>query len=152
MGGQHDAATRYLAPTLMAEVPLDAPLMQEEIFGPLLPILPVDTLAEAMAFVNARPKPLALYVFAEDQGVAAQVIASTSSGGVCVNDTIMHLSVPDLPFGGVGPSGMGAYHGEAGFLALSHAKAVLARSTCCDVQMRYPPYRPEALRWMRRLL
>lgn len=152
MGGQHDAATRYLAPTILTNVKLDAKLMTDEIFGPILPVVPVDSVAEAISFVRAREKPLALYIYSRDHSAVDDVLARTSSGGVCVNDCMMHLAVSDLPFGGVGPSGMGAYHGKAGFDCFSHRKAVLDKSTLVDPALRYPPYTADKEKWARRLL
>ncbi|MGZ8735176.1 MAG: aldehyde dehydrogenase family protein, partial [Acidimicrobiia bacterium] len=114
VGGETNAADRYIAPTVLTAVDPGASIMTEEIFGPLLPVLPVDDVDDAIAFVNSREKPLALYIFSEADTVAERVIASTSSGGVAVNATVLHLAVPGLPFGGVGASGMGAYHGRAG--------------------------------------
>ncbi|MGI8491951.1 MAG: aldehyde dehydrogenase family protein, partial [Acidimicrobiales bacterium] len=140
LGGHGDRERRYLAPTVLTGVTWDDPVMAEEIFGPVLAVIAVDGVDEAIATVNARDKPLALYVFAEDQEVADKVIASTSSGGVCVNATLLHLAVPGLPFGGVGESGMGAYHGKAGFDVFSHRKAVLRRPSRPDPAMTYPPY------------
>ena len=140
IGGQRDAATRFIAPTLLDEVSLDAALMGEEIFGPLLPIVVVDDLDAAVGVVNAGPKPLALYVFTEDDDVVRRVVRETSAGGMCINHTILHLGVPDLPFGGVGESGMGAYHGKWGFEELSHRKSVLERPTSFDPPVAYPPF------------
>jgi aldehyde dehydrogenase (NAD+) len=140
VGGHTEASDRYIAPTLMENVPMDAPLMQEEIFGPILPILTYDTLDEAIALINQRSKPLALYLFSRDRATQEQVLSQTSSGGVCLNDVIMHIGVPDLPFGGVGDSGMGAYHGKATFDTFSHYKSVLKRSFWPDLDLRYPPY------------
>ncbi|MGE0707463.1 MAG: aldehyde dehydrogenase family protein [Planctomycetota bacterium] len=140
LGGEHDAAERYLAPTILEGVSPEHPVMQEEIFGPILPVLPVDSMDEAIAFVNEREKPLALYVFSNDGDDAERVLGGTSSGGACVNDTLSHLAVPDLPFGGVGESGMGAYHGRHSFEAFSHRRGVLKRWTFPDVKLRYPPY------------
>lgn len=111
-GGETDAASNYVALTLIREPKLEAPIMKEEIFGPLLPILSVEDVDAAMAFVRARPKPLALYVFTGSSRTANRVLEGTSSGGAVVNDCILHNAVSDMPFGGVGPSGMGAYHGE----------------------------------------
>ena len=113
--------------------------MQEEIFGPLLPVISYDTLDEAEEWVRSRPKPLACYIFTRDGSVEKRLLASISSGGACVNDTIMHLAVPSLPFGGVGESGMGAYHGKTGFDTFSHAKGVLRRATWLDLPFRYAP-------------
>jgi aldehyde dehydrogenase (NAD+) len=140
LGGEYDVDERYLAPTLVDEPAWGSPLMEEEIFGPILPILAIDDLEQAIGLVNRRPKPLALYVFSRDKQAIATVLARTSSGGVCVNDTVAHLSVADLPFGGVGESGMGAYHGRSSFETFCHRKSVLDRSTIVDPKVRYPPY------------
>ncbi|HBP23128.1 MAG TPA: aldehyde dehydrogenase family protein [Planctomycetes bacterium] len=140
VGGEHDADERYLAPTILRNVKPDDPVMQEEIFGPILPVLVIDSVDEAISFINAREKPLALYVFTSDKANAERVLQNTSSGGACVNDAISHLAVPELPFGGVGESGMGAYHGSHSFETFSHRKSVLKRWTWPDVKLRYPPY------------
>lgn len=140
MGGTGDRAERYLAPTIMAGVDWDEPVMSEEIFGPVLPVIAVDGVDDAIAMVNAHDKPLALYVFAQDQAVIDRVVARTSSGGVGANVTLLHLAVPGLPFGGVGNSGMGAYHGKAGFDTFTHRKAFLGRPTTFDPPLTYPPY------------
>lgn len=150
VGGQHDAAARYVAPTIVKNPPLDSRLMTEEIFGPILPLITVQDVGAAIEFVNERPKPLALYVFSSDPRVQRRVLEETSSGGACVNDTIAHLSVPELPFGGVGDSGMGAYHGRAGFETFSHRKSVMDKKTWLDVKLRYPPY-GDNIKWVRRL-
>ncbi len=139
-GGDYDAENRYFAPTLMIDVPLDAPAMQEEIFGPILPILAYDNLNEAIAFINQRPKPLALYLFSNDTAKQEQILMATSSGGVCFNDTIMQVGVTDLPFGGVGQSGIGAYHGKTTFETFSHQKSVLRRYFQLEFNLRFPPY------------
>jgi aldehyde dehydrogenase (NAD+) len=150
-GGAHDVSERYIAPTVLEDVKLDSKLMADEIFGPILPVLTVKDVDEAIAFVNARPKPLALYIFAKDRAVQDTVLARTSSGGACVNDVIVHPAVPDLPFGGVGPSGMGAYHGRAGFETFTHRKGVVRKSTALDPALRYPPYDANKEKWVRRL-
>lgn len=152
VGGRADPADRYVAPTVLRGVDPDAPVMREEIFGPVLPVVAVDDLDAAIDFVNARPKPLALYVFSRDPARARHVLAHTRSGGACVNDTVSHLADPGLPFGGVGASGMGAYHGRHGFECFSHRKGVLDRATWVDLQLRYPPISTGALRLVRRLL
>jgi aldehyde dehydrogenase (NAD+) len=139
-GGGSDRSERYLAPTVVSDVSWDDALMREEIFGPILPVLAVNGIDEAISNINAHEKPLALYVFSEDQAAADRVIEETSSGGVCVNGTLLHLAVTDLPFGGVGESGMGAYHGKAGFDTFSHRKAVFQRGTRPDPSVMYPPY------------
>jgi len=152
VGGEHDSATRYIAPTVLRDVTPESPAMQEEIFGPILPVLPVADVEEAIAFVNSREKPLALYVFADDSSVVSTVIEGTSSGGACVNATLFHVAVAELPFGGVGESGMGAYHGKASFDVLSHAKSVLKRGTRPDPALAYPPYTERKEKLMRRFL
>ncbi len=139
-GGQHNEEDRYIAPTILTDVSADDPVMGEEIFGPILPILTTQNLDEAIDFINARPRPLALYIFSQSKDTQQEVIDRTSSGGVCINDTVMHISVPELPFGGVGTSGMGAYHGKASFETFSHRKSILSRSTRFDPSLRYPPY------------
>ena len=114
--------------------------MEEEIFGPILPILTYDSLDNAIEFVNSRPKPLALYLFSDNNQKQQEVLKKTSSGGVCFNDTIMHVAVSSLPFGGVGDSGMGAYHGQASFATFSHYKSVLKKGFRFDLNWRYAPY------------
>jgi aldehyde dehydrogenase (NAD+) len=142
VGGVWDENDRYVAPTVLTEVALDAPVMTEEIFGPILPVIAVDGVDEAIRFVNARPKPLALYVFTEDDAVAERVLHRTSSGGAAVNHTWLHLACPALPFGGVGESGMGAYHGKHTFDRFSHEKAVLKKPAALDLPLIYPPFGP----------
>jgi aldehyde dehydrogenase (NAD+) len=152
IGGTPDRNERFFPPTVLAGVSSDAAVMNEEIFGPILPVLTYATLDEAIAVVNDRDKPLALYVFAGDDSEADHVIARTSSGGVTVNHTLLHLAVPDFPFGGVGPSGMGSYHGEAGFEVFSHLKPVLRRGTRPDPKLAYPPYTEFKQKVIRKLL
>ena len=148
-GGRSVAASRYLAPTILAGTTWDEPIMEEEIFGPILPVIAVDGVDEAIAAVNEHDKPLALYVFSENPATIDRVVAQTSSGGVCTNGTLLQLAVPDLPFGGVGASGMGAYHGRAGFDTFTHRKAVLTRTTRLDPPIMYPPY-SRLKRWILR--
>ena len=140
VGGQHSREDRFIAPTVLVGVSPESKVMQEEIFGPILPVIEVDSMDDAVAFVRSRPHPLALYVFAEDKSVCDAVVGSTTSGGVTVNGTIMHMTGPHLPFGGVGESGMGAYHGQAGVDVFQHLKPVLKRSTKLDPSIAYPPY------------
>jgi coniferyl-aldehyde dehydrogenase len=135
-----DPAAHKLAPTLLLDVDDDMAVMQEEIFGPLLPIVPYESLEQAIAYVNDRPRPLALYYFDYDGKRADEVLSKTTSGGACVNETIMHFAVEDLPFGGVGPSGMGAYHGPEGFETFSHKKAVFQQSRLNGAGLIAPPY------------
>lgn len=138
-GGERDAASRYFSPTLLGNVARDSPVMENEIFGPILPILEFDELDEALRFIRARPDPLALYVFTGSRATMDRVEAETQSGGLCCNDTLVHLSCKSLPFGGRGESGMGSYHGKSGFDCFSHEKAVLRRSFRFDSPLRYPP-------------
>ena len=140
VGGRCDPARRRLEPTLVAVASTDDPLMQEEIFGPILPVLTVAGLEEALAQVRQRPKPLALYLFSNDPSAQRRTLETTSSGGVCFNDVVMQAGAAELPFGGVGESGMGTYHGRAGFLTFSHQRSVLQRPFWLDVPFRYPPY------------
>lgn len=151
-GGQADEGDRYLAPTVLADVKADSAVMEDEIFGPILPVLRVHDVNDAIRFVNARPKPLALYVFAGDESVQDEMIARTSSGGATINHAWLHLAVPDLPFGGVGPSGMGAYHGRSSFETFSHRKSVLKKPTVVDPNLLYPPYTDAKIKWIKRLL
>lgn len=123
--------------------------MREELFGPLLPILPFGHLSEAIDFVNRRPKPLALYVFSRSADRRQQILSKTSSGGVCINDTIVHLTAPSLPFGGVGASGFGRYHGKAGFDAVSNQKSILHQTLLFDIPRRFPPSRENDLKLLR---
>jgi len=142
-GGKWDEKDRYIAPTIISDVDPNCDLMKEEIFGPVLPILPVPDVKTAIDFVNQRPRPLALYLFASDSKVQNAVIEKTSSGGVCLNDCIYHITNPHLPFGGVGASGTGAYHGKASFDLFSHYKSVMNKRTFVDPSIRYPPYTKE---------
>ncbi len=139
-GGVGNRDDRYLAPTVLAGVSPDAAVMQDEIFGPILPVIAVNDVDEAVTFVTSRPHPLALYIFTSDDATAERIIERTSSGAVSVNQALMHAGVPELPFGGVGPSGMGAYHGQHSFDTFSHHRAVLSRPTKPDPGIMYPPY------------
>lgn len=148
-GGTSSASDRYLAPTVLADLNWDDPVMQEEIFGPVLPVLSYSNLDEALSELRARDKPLALYVYSGDAELTERVISGTSSGSVCVNHNAVQLAVPGLPFGGVGASGIGAYHGRAGFDTFSHAKAVLRRPQRGELPLMYPPY-TRTKRWLLR--
>lgn len=152
IGGETSADERYIAPTVLADVDMSSALMSEEIFGPLLPIVPVPSVDKAIEAVNNRPHPLALYVFSEKERVIEDVLARTTAGGVTVNGTIMHLTNPHLPFGGVGESGMGGYHGQAGVRLFQHMKPVLARSTKVDPSLAYPPYTARKAKIFRKVL
>ena len=149
VGGRIDASDRYIEPTLLDNVSLDSAVMTTEIFGPVLPVLTIKSIDEAIAFVNDREKPLALYVFA-DESVGRKVLHHTSSGGACVNDVIMHIANEHLPFGGVGNSGMGRYHGRDSLYSFSHRRSVVVTPTWIDLPFRYMPYR--LFRWVKRLM
>jgi aldehyde dehydrogenase (NAD+) len=152
IGGETRADERYVAPTVLRDTAPNSLVMTEEIFGPILPVVPVTDVDEAIQFVNKRDRPLALYVFSESDAVQERVLEQTSSGGACVNATVLHVAVPDLPFGGVGASGMGSYHGKAGFDVFSHRKSVLVKPTRLDPKLAYPPYTKLKERIIRRFL
>jgi aldehyde dehydrogenase (NAD+) len=149
-GGDYDREQRFIAPTIMTEVAVDSPVMEEEIFGPILPILSIPNLASAIEFIRERDKPLALYGFSASARSLQQLTEQTHAGNQCNNDTLMFMLNPELPFGGVGPSGMGRYHGKFGFDTFSHQKAVMQRPFWFDPKFRYPPYtsfKQKLLRW-----
>ena len=139
-GGRYDRSRLWMEPTLLEDVSPDAPVMQEEIFGPIFPILTFRDRKEVAVFVNTREKPLAFYYFGKEAD-AWDLIGQTTSGGACINDTIMHIANSHIPFGGVGNSGMGSYHSERSFLAFTHERAVLKTPTWIDLKFRYMPYR-----------
>lgn len=144
IGGDSDRETNYISPTVIdVDDPAEHPAMQEEIFGPILPVIGYEEMADAIEFVNARPKPLVAYLFSNSRRHHNMLIERTSSGGVCINDTILHWSLADLPVGGVGPSGMGRAHGKSTFDTFSHHKSVMKRSLLIDATpfVRFPPYR-----------
>jgi aldehyde dehydrogenase (NAD+) len=151
-GGRTDPTSLRIEPTVIVDPPSDDPVMNDEIFGPILPIIAVDSAEEAVLAVNARPKPLALYVFTNSMDQARDLVDRMPSGGAVINHIAMHCLVPQLPFGGVGASGMGAYHGRWGFEALSHRRAVLAKPAKPDPGLLYPPYSARAMKMMRKLL
>jgi aldehyde dehydrogenase (NAD+) len=150
-GGGFDASSLRIEPTVVVDPPPTDPVMTDEIFGPILPILSIESSDAAVEFVNARPKPLALYVFTSSSQAARSLVDRIPSGGAVINHVAMHCLVPQLPFGGVGASGMGAYHGRWGFEALSHRRAVLFKPAQPDPRLVYPPYSDRALKIMRRL-
>ena len=152
VGGECDEADCYVAPTVLRGVSAESAVMSEEIFGPVLPVLPIDDVEEAIAIVNKGEKPLALYLFTRNSKVEKEVLSRTSSGGVCVNGTIMQLMNPALPFGGVGESGMGAYHGRHSFETFSHRKSVLTRDMRFDPKIMYPPYSSFRTKLVKRFL
>lgn len=147
-GGTYDETTRMIAPTVVECKGGKEPIMQEEIFGPVLPILTFSKISEAMRFVNARPRPLALYLFTESKKVKANVLTFVPFGGGCINDTIIHLATSYMGFGGVGESGMGAYHGKKSFETFTHEKSIVDKSTWMDLPVRYAPYKE----WQDKLL
>ncbi|EFC82831.1 aldehyde dehydrogenase family protein [Parafrankia sp. EUN1f] len=151
-GGGVDEAALTIEPTVVVDPGPDEPLMREEIFGPILPVLGVGSVEDAVRYVNRGDKPLAVYVFSRSRALARRVVEQVPAGGAVINHVAVHCLVPSLPFGGVGASGMGAYHGEWGFQTLSHRKAVLARSNRPDLRFVYPPYTRRARRLLRRLL
>lgn len=150
-GGGSERASLTMEPTVILDPPPDDPVMADEIFGPILPVITIESTDVAVEFVNRRPKPLALYIFTASRQLAKSVVDAIPSGGAVVNHVAMHCLVPQLPFGGVGASGMGAYHGRWGFEALSHRRAVLSKSTWPDPALVYPPYTDRALKIMRKL-
>ena len=150
LGGEISPDERRIAPTMIRVDDRNDPLMQEEVFGPLLPVLAMNDLTGSLREIRRGPKPLALYLFGGTSMQQQQVLETTSSGGVCLNDVVMQVGVPDLPFGGVGSSGMGRYHGKSGFDTFSHQKAVLKRPFRFDFKLRYPPYKLD-LKLLRRL-
>ncbi|SHL84257.1 aldehyde dehydrogenase (NAD+) [Chitinophaga jiangningensis] len=140
-GGQTDRNSKYIAPTLLTDVEWDAPVMQEEIFGPVLPILPYKTLDQAIAAIRKLPYPLALYVFTKSKKTERALIEQVRFGGGCINNALVHLTNPEMPFGGTGYSGMGQYHGRYSFETFTHPKSVLKTGTWLDVPTKYPPFK-----------
>lgn len=149
-GGAHCAAERYLAPTVMVDPDPDGPVMREEIFGPILPVLAFDDLDRLLAALSREPAPLALYLFTTAApATRARILSRVPSGGACINDTVNHIVGRSLPFGGIGESGMGAYHGRAGFDCFTHYRSILVRAAHCDPGLVYPPAKLP-LRWLKR--
>ena len=151
-GGKFDDAKRKLEPTVLIDVDPDSPVMQEEIFGPILPVLTWKKLDEAIEFVRSRPKPLALYLFTQDRATEEKVLDSCSFGGGCINDTVIHLATPHMGFGGVGQSGMGSYHGKHSFDTFTHYRSIVRKSTWLDLPFRYFPYTEKKFEIIRRIL
>ncbi|XP_071397015.1 aldehyde dehydrogenase family 3 member B1 [Centroberyx affinis] len=151
LGGESQQEDKYIAPTVVVDVEEGDALMEEELFGPILPILTVESLEEGIDFINRKEKPLALYVFSEESSVVNTVLEKTSSGGFCSNDGIVYMTLPGLPFGGVGASGWGHYHGRWGFETFSHQRACMLRGWALERinVLRYPPYREDNLSWLR---
>lgn len=151
IGGKGDSARKFIEPTLLNNVTWNAPVMQEEIFGPVLPIITYKNIDDAIMRVISRPKPLALYLFSTDKAVEKKVLSSISFGGGCINDTIVHLVTPHMGFGGVGDSGMGSYHGKQSFDAFTHYKSILKKHAL-DLPLRYQPYTEKHYRLIRMLM
>ena len=151
VGGEWSRKSGKIEPTILTRVSWDSPVMQEEIFGPILPVLVYEDLDEAIAQINSRPKPLALYLFTRSRRTEKKVLGQISYGGGCVNDTVVHLATSHMPFGGVGESGMGSYHGKAGFDTFTHRKSILKKALWLDLPVRYPPYKGH-LRLLKKLM
>ncbi|ONK58001.1 uncharacterized protein A4U43_C09F6710 [Asparagus officinalis] len=151
-GGKRDEKRLRIAPTLLLDVPEDSLIMKDEIFGPLLPIITVDKIEDSIGVINSRTKPLAAYLFTKDKKLEKMFVENVSAGGMSINETVLHLANKNLPFGGVGESGIGAYHGQFSFDAFSHKKAVLSRNFYGEVSARYPPYTARKQRILRALL
>jgi aldehyde dehydrogenase (NAD+) len=141
VGGKYDEQTQQIEPTVLDKVQWNSDVMSQEIFGPILPIIEYEHISEAVNRINEHPKPLALYLFTQDRKIEKYVLKNTSYGGGCINDTVVHLATHYMPFGGVGESGMGGYHGRASFDTFTHKKSILKKSNCIDIPLRYPPYK-----------
>lgn len=151
-GGQFDPATRHIAPTVMDQVTYQDPIMQEEIFGPILPVLSYQHFDEALHQLNTKEKPLAAYLFTKDKNEEKQFLNTVTFGGGCINDVIMHVSSERMPFGGVGNSGIGNYHGVFGFQTFSHQKSILKKSLWGEPNWKYPPYTAKKMKWIKRFI
>jgi coniferyl-aldehyde dehydrogenase len=145
-----DDGTYRMVPHLVTEVTDTMKIMQEELFGPILPVLPYDSLEEALTFVTHRPRPLALYLFTYDKALQEQVMTRTHAGSMAINEALLQVGIDDLPFGGIGPSGMGQYHGHEGFLTMSKAKSVLIKQRLNSMKFMYPPYGRAIQQWILR--
>ena len=151
-GGEKDEKTLKIAPTILDDVSPESPVMNEEIFGPVLPVLTYDNFDDAIRFIKKREKPLALYIFSKDKAYIKAVQDGISYGGGCVNDTVVHLSNPNMPFGGVGYSGMGSYHAKQGFDTFTHEKSTLRKALWLDIPVRYAPYNEKLVKVLKLLL
>ena len=152
VGGDVIESENYFAPTILRDVTFQDEVMKDEIFGPILPVIPFTDLDWAIREIKARPSPLALYIFGKNKAVQSKILKEISFGGGCINDVLMHITNNSLPFGGVGNSGMGNYHGEAGFKAFSHYKSILQKSLRAEPPLKYPPYNKLKLKIARILL
>ena len=151
-GARANQQTLQIAPTILDDVNIEVPVMQEEIFGPVLPVITFEKIDEVIKFVSDRPRPLALYFFSSDKKKQRRILKTLSFGGGCINDTILHLASPYMPFGGVGNSGMGSYHGKSSFETFSHKKSVLHKGFFADLRFRYPPYSGVVLKLLRKIM
>ncbi len=151
-GGKVDRNTRTIEPTLLRDISFEDAVMQEEIFGPILPLLPYTKFEDALSYIQDHEKPLSAYLFSNDKAEQAAWLGQLSFGGGCINDAIMHITNPNLPFGGVGQSGTGSYHGKAGFETFSHRKSVFEKPRLFEVPLKYPPYTAVKMNWIKRLL
>jgi aldehyde dehydrogenase (NAD+) len=149
IGGEKNREENYLAPTLLKDVDFSDRVMEDEIFGPILPLIPYDRLEDAIKNILQYPKPLAFYVFSEDPQKQKDIISRIPFGGGCVNDTVIHLANPNLPFGGVGTSGIGSYHGQKSFDTFTHYKSLYQQGSVVDIPLRYPPYNEKKLNWLK---
>ena len=151
-GGQTDAEDRFMAPTILTNISFDDPIMQNEIFGPILPIITYQEVNHVIEKLKSLPKPLSCYLFTDDRKIQDKFLSQLSFGGGCINDAVMQFSNPNLPFGGVGQSGMGSYHGEYGFAAFSHYKSIIKKPFWGETKLKYPPYSKSKLNWIKRIL
>ncbi|KAE9614604.1 putative aldehyde dehydrogenase (NAD(+)) [Lupinus albus] len=149
-GGSVDEENLFIEPTILLDPPLNAQIMMEEIFGPLLPVITLNKIQESIEFINSRPKPLAIYAFTKDQTFKTKILSQTSSGSVIFNDTLVQFLCDTLPFGGVGQSGFGRYHGKYSFDTFSHEKAIMHRNLCLEIEPRYPPWNNFKLEFIRK--
>jgi aldehyde dehydrogenase (NAD+) len=147
-GGEKEREALYFSPTILRDISFHDKIMEDEIFGPLLPIVPYGDLDEALSGIKRLPKPLAFYLFTHDQKIKQKVLNTISFGGGCINDTVVHLANPHLPFGGVGNSGIGSYHGKKSFETFSHLKSIYEQTPMVDIPLRYPPYKGK-LNWIK---
>jgi aldehyde dehydrogenase (NAD+) len=151
-GGEFDIDDLYIAPTIMDQITWEDKVMEDEIFGPILPVIEYEDLDDSIKKINARPRPLALYLFTESKSIEQKVIENVSYGGGCINDTMLHLTSPFLPFGGVGTAGLGSYHGQKSFETFSHMKSILKKSTRININFIFPPYSKEKVKLLRRVM
>jgi aldehyde dehydrogenase (NAD+) len=152
MGGDHDRSKRFLAPTVLHNVSVDDKIMEDEIFGPILPVLTYNNIDDAIAFIKSRPKPLAVYLFSGSSMLRKKILNEVSFGGGLINDVLMHFANDELPFGGVGQSGIGNYHGEAGFKSFSHFKSVMQKPTLLELPLKYFPFRKWKFAMIKRVM